>query len=230
MNETTNMVNDEMEIDLGAIFKLLKKNLLMIIIVSFLFAGVGFTASTFFMKKKFSSNATIYITPKITEQGTIDYNSLQTNSRMVNNYMEILKGETILSKVAKQVGMENYKDVLESMDISNAQDTEIISITSTTTNPELSRDIVANTISIFTDEMIDILNLSNVTVINEPKVNDKAVSPSKSKFTVLGFLGGFIVSCGILCLQYVFDKRLRTREEVENFLGVPVLATVPLKK
>ena len=149
MNENREM-NDELEIDLGELFKVLKKNILMIIVVSLLCAAVGLVSSMFLISKKYSSEATIYITPRVTEQGSIDYNSLQTNSRMVNNYMEILKGETILAKVANQVGMDSYEEVLDTITVTNPTDTELISVSAETTDPELSQQIVSLTISTFT--------------------------------------------------------------------------------
>lgn len=229
MNEDKKLNNEE-EIDLRELFEVLKKNVFMIVIVSFLFAAIGLFSSVFVIDKKYSSEATIYITPRITEQGTIDYNSIQTNSKMVNNYMEILKGETILAKVAKQVGLESYEEVQKTLTITNPENTELISISAKTTDPELSQQIVSLTVSTFTEDMMDILNLNNVTTINEAKVNTNPVSPSKAKFTIFGFGIGLVVSCGYVCITYLFDKRLRTRDEAENFLGIPVLATVPLKK
>lgn len=223
-------LNDEMEINIGELFKVLIKNILLVVIVSVLCAVIGLLSSMFLIDKKYSSEATIYITPKVTEQGTIDYNSIQTNSRMVNNYMEILKGETILAKVADQVGMESYSEVLDTLTISNPENTELISVSSETTDPELSQQIVSLVISTFTEDMMDILNLNNVTIINDAKVNENPVSPSVPKYTILGLAFGLVISCGYVFITFLFDKRLRTREEAENFLGVPVLATVPLKK
>lgn len=135
MNENREINNDELEIDLGELFKVLKKNILLVLVISVLCAAIGLVSSMFLINKKYSSEATIYITPKVTEQGTIDYNSIQTNSRMVNNYMEILKGETILAKVADQVGMESYEEVLNTLTVSNPENTELISVSSETTDP-----------------------------------------------------------------------------------------------
>lgn len=223
-------LNDEVEIDLGELFKVLKKNILLVLVISLLCAAIGLVSSMFLISKKYSSEATIYITPKVTEQGTIDYNSIQTNSRMVNNYMEILKGETILAKVADQVGMESYSEVLDTLTISNPENTELITVSLETTDPELSQQIVSLVISTFTEDMMDILNLNNVTIINDAKVNENPVSPSVPRYTILGLAVGLVISCGYVFITFLFDKRLRTREEAENFLGVPVLATVPLKK
>lgn len=229
MNENQ-MMNDEIEINLGDLFKVLKEKILTILIISLLCAMIGLFTSVFLIDKKYCSEATIYITPKVTEQGTIDYTSIQTNSQMVNNYMEILKGETILDKVAAGVGLESFEEVQNAITITNPTSTQLISISAETTDPELSQQIVSLTISTFSEDMMDILNLNNVTTINEAKVNSDPVSPSKTKFTILGFGVGLFISCGYVCITYLFDKRLRTRDEAENFLGIPVLATVPLKK
>lgn len=229
MNENQ-VLNEEIEINLTELFKVLKKNILLIIVITIFCAAIGLVSSMFLINKKYSSEATIYITPKVTEQGTIDYNSIQTNSRMVNNYMEILKGETILAKVADQIGMESYGEVLDTLTISNPENTELITVSSETTDPELSQQIVSLVISTFTEDMMDILNLNNVTIINDAKVNENPVSPSVPRYTILGLAVGLVISCGYVFITFLFDKRLRTREEAENFLGVPVLATVPLKK
>lgn len=229
MNENREL-NGNMEIDFGELLKVLKMHILTITIVTFVCAMIGLLSSMFLIDKMYSSEATIYITPKVTEQGTIDYNSIQTNSRMVNNYMEILKGETILAKVADQVGMESYEEVLDTLTVSNPENTELISVSSETTDPELSQQIVSLVISTFTEDMMDILNLNNVTIINDAKVNENPVSPSVPRYTILGLVVGLVISCGYVFITFLFDKRLRTREEAENFLGVPVLATVPLKK
>lgn len=230
MNQNQEINTSEIEINLGDLFNVLKKNMLLVICVSVLCAFIGLVSASFLIDKKYSSEATIYITPKVTEQGTIDYNSIQTNSRMVNNYMEILKGETILAKVANQVGMENYEDVLDTITITNPTNTELISVSSETTDPELSQQIVSLVMSTFTEDMMDILNLNNVTIINDAKINENPVSPSVPRYTILGLVVGLVISCGYVFITFLFDKRLRTREEAENFLGVPVLATVPLKK
>ena len=79
MNENREMNNDELEIDLGELFKALKKNILLIVVISVLCALVGFVSSMFLINKKYSSEATIYITPKVNEKGIIEYNSIQTN-------------------------------------------------------------------------------------------------------------------------------------------------------
>ena len=76
-------------------------------------------------------------------------------------------------------------------------------------------------------EMQEKLDIKNMTISDQPKVNDVPVSPSKKMNTAIGAMAGLLLSCGYVFLQYLFDKRLKTKAEAESFLGVPVLGEIP---
>lgn len=227
MLEKENKQNEELEIDLSQLFRLLKKHIKLIIFSTIVCAVLMFAFTYFLIDKKYASTASIFITPKVSDQGVIDQSSTNTNSKMVNNYMEILKGENILSKVADQLDLANYSIVKNSISVSNPSNSELIYVTSTTEDPKLSQQIVENTVNTFFEQMKDRLNIENLTVIDSPKVNDSPVSPNLKINALIGALAGMVLSCGFVFLRYLLDKRLRTREEAENFLGIPVLVEIP---
>ena len=49
----------------------------------------------------------MYLKPNTTETGTIDYNAINANSKMVNNYMLIMQGDSVLDKVTKTLKLED---------------------------------------------------------------------------------------------------------------------------
>lgn len=227
MIEKEQVQNEELEIDLSKLLKLLKKNLKKIVASTLICAVVLFAFTFFMVDKKYASTATIFITPKITDQGTIDTNSANTNSKMVNNYMELLRGENILTKVAEQLSINDVDDLKGSISVTNTTGSEVIKVTATTKDPKLSQQVAESTVNTFFEEMKDKLNIENLTVISSPKVNETPVSPNLKLNTLIGALIGMIISCGVVFLRYLLDKRLRNREEAENFLGIPVLVEVP---
>ena len=218
--------NEELQIDLGQLFSLLKKNLKLIIASTVVVAVLALAFTYFLVDKKYASTAKIFITPKVTE-GAIDSTSLNSNKNMVNNYIEMLQGETILIEVAKAVGEDNFQTVKNSLSISNPSNSEMIDIKATTKDATLSQQIVHNTITIFFQNMKETMNIENLVIVDNPKVNDTAVSPNIIMNTLIGAMLGLMGSCGVVFITYLFDKRLRTREEAENFLGIPVLVEVP---
>lgn len=223
INETN---DDTVEIDLSQLFHQIKKNIRLIIISMLLVAVIAFVFTTFFIDKKYASQARIYITPKVTEEGTVDYSSLTSGNLMVNNYMSILKGENLLRNVSEAIGTD-FSIVNSSLSVSNDANTQIITIKSTTEDPELSKAIVDQTVSSFQSDMQELLNIQNLVVIDSAKVNSAPVSPNVKMNTLIGALIGAMLSGGYVFIMFILDKRLRNKKEAEEYLGIPVLAEIP---
>lgn len=50
---------------------------------------------------------------------------------------------------------------------------------------------------------------------------------SFKKNTLLATMVGFVLGCGYAVLKFLLDNRLRTKEEAEKYLGIPVFAELP---
>ena len=223
-----NMKEEELTIDLGQLFQLLKKNLRLIVLSMVICAVAAFAITTFLLPKKYASESSIFIVSKVNQEtGTVDANALSANSKQVNNYMELIKGKNILNKVAEQLNIEDVKEVQNAISVSNKSETEIIDTKATTDDPTKSQQIVKATTEIFFKEVKETLKIENMTVLNDPEVEETPVSPSKKMNTLIGALLGLLCSGGYVFLTYLLDKRLRTKQEAENFLGIPVLAEIP---
>ena len=55
--------------------------------------------------------------------------------------------------------------------VSNESNTEIITVTATTTDPKLSKDIANDTVSTFTKTMQKNLNVRNIEVVDKAKLS-----------------------------------------------------------
>lgn len=220
--------NDEMEIDLGQLLKVFIKNIRFILLSTFCVALLTTLYTFFFVPKKYASEATIFLTPKVNDNGYVDTQSISSNNSLINTYISMIKGDAILTKVADNLG-EDYtsKQLKSTLSVTNDTNTQIIRIQSTTTDPDLSKDIVELVVNQFSADMLEILNISNISIIDYAKVNENPVSPSKPKNAVMGAMIGFVVSAGIIFLQFLLDNRLKNKNEAENYLGIPVLAEIP---
>lgn len=225
----TTETNDEIEIDLSRLFKEIRKKLKFIILLGIIGAIVAFIFTVFFVDKKYASSSDIYPKTNTTDTGTLDYNALNANSKMVNNYIAIIQGDSVLDEVTKELKLEDRESdfVKNAITVTNETNTEIIKITATTEDPELSRDIVAETVNQFITYVKDKIDVKNIMVLNQAKVQETPVSPNVKLNIVIGALLGIMISGGIVIIRFLLDKRLHTKEDVESYLEIPVLAEIP---
>lgn len=216
---------DEVQIDLSELFKLIKKHLKSIII--FMLIGVILAGSytAFMIDKKYSSQGTLLLKAEVID-GAFDNSQLASNKSMVANYIELLQGNNIQDKVAKNLDISSGL-VRNALKVSNTEDTQIIEISATTTDPGLSKRIVDETINVFTETVKEILDVSNIIMVDNAEINTTPVSPNIRKNMILGAIAGIIISLGYILLHYLLDSKIKNVDVAEQILNLPVLGTVP---
>ena len=220
-----NELNDEVEIDLSQLLKLLKKNIRLIIILALVGIIIAASATTFLISKKYQSQGSVLLKADVVN-GSLDSTQVNTNKMMVNNYVKLLQGNNIQDQVAKNLNITSA-EVRSSLSITNTTDSQIIEISSTTVDPGLSKRIVDETISVFTTLIQEKLDVTNVTIVDQPEVNPNPVSPSMVKNVIIGAVAGIVISLGYLLLTYLLDTKIKNGEQAEQYLGVPLLGIVP---
>ena len=111
--------------------------------------------------------------------------------------------------------------------ISNTEDTQIIEIGAVTNDPGLSKRIVDETISVFTETVKEMLDISNIIIVDKAEINTGPVSPNLKKNMLLGAIAGVAISLGYILLAYLLDSKIKNSETAEQVLGLPVLGIIP---
>ena len=75
----------------------------------------------------------------------------------------------------------------------------------------------------------DIMEMIPPKVIEYGQVATEKTSPSNSKNAMLGAMLGLVLTCGIITLQTILNDTVQTEEDVEKYLGLTVLASVPMR-
>ena len=207
-------MNDEIEIDLIELLKHLLRNIKTIFVVTLVFGLITFGVTQFILPKSYISSTDITIMP----QGEL------------LDYTSYLNGNVVLERVGSEtnIGVDTLlQNIVITRDESNPYN---YNITITTNNPKLSCRVVKNVVKAFKKEMMSDLGLSSVTIVNEAQVNTTPVSPDVKKNTLIGTLIGLVLSVLYFVLRFLFNKHFINDKEVEMFLGVDVLAEIPMEK
>ena len=223
-----NVVEDEeITIDLIELLRSVLKHIKLIVVLTILFGVGGFFGTKFLIAPTYTASTSIYLTPQLSESGSVDYNSQMANSKLVNNVVNLLTQNNIMSEVAKNVGLDTADEVKDALSVTNETNTEVITITATTKDPKLSKKIANNTVTTFITRMQKNLNVRNIEVVDKAKLSYVPSGPNTMKNTVLAAFVGFVLGVGYAILKMLLDNRLRSKEEAEKYLGVPVFCVIP---
>lgn len=72
------------------------------------------------------------------------------------------------------------------------------------------------------------IDVSNIRVVEEATLPGAPIRPNKKRSLMMGLLLGLLAGVGLAFLREYIDQTLHTEEDVQKYLGLPVLAVVPL--
>ncbi|MDO4479471.1 MAG: Wzz/FepE/Etk N-terminal domain-containing protein, partial [Erysipelotrichaceae bacterium] len=219
--------NEDVEIDLVEIWQVIKKQFGLLVVIVILCAILAGVISKFFIAPKYTSSSTIFLTPSISESGVVDFTSQNSNEKLVNNVMALLVQDNILSEVAKQTGMESIEELRDQIEVSNDTNTTLVKVEATTLDPKLSKNIVNSMVNIFIDTMQENLNLKNIEIVDKAKLSYEPSGPNIKKNILIGAAAGFVIDALIVVLKVLTNTRLKSKEEAEKYLNLPVFCELP---
>ena len=124
----------------------------------------------------------------------------------------------------------SYEQLLAKVSIGNPTDTRILTVTVTDPDPYRAKAIVDCVAETASDYIGEIMEMIPPKIIENGTVATRKTSPSNGKNAVLGALVGMVLVCGVIVIQVIMNDTVRTEEDVERYLGLTVLASVPLRE
>ncbi|KRF35881.1 YveK family protein [Paenibacillus sp. Soil787] len=221
-----------MEIEFKQYFKIIQKRLWLIAIVVLLSSIATGIMSYYFISPIYAANTKIVVNKSSEYQGKefLDYDSVRTNSLLVNTYKEIIKTPAILDKV-----VEKYPDLgltvtnLAGMiSVSSTNDTQVMTISITSGSYEEAAKTVNAVSEVFKNVIPSIMKVDNVVILNEAKPEDNLgpVAPNKKLNIIIAFIVSLMISIGIVLLLEYLDDSIKTDRDIEEYLGLPTLTII----
>lgn len=176
--------------------------------------------------------------------------TLNLNQRLLT-YSEVLKSKSMAESVAQELGASG------TVEAKPVKDTEIINISFTANSAENAQKGNELLIKAFQDYVTKNEQSQTRYVLNEPDgqkpgenaaevvinnhVNVEVVDPptrsaasaavsNKKRTLAVSALLGILLGSGYAVMHYLMNRKITTRQDVEEYLGLPVLAVVPEEK
>ncbi|MCR5825200.1 MAG: hypothetical protein K6G54_01410 [Oscillospiraceae bacterium] len=202
-----------------------------------LFVGIGalgtivaLAFSMYYLTPLYESSISLYVNNRMNQDNTeaVTTSDMSASRSLVSTYITISKSDRVLSRVSEALDKEFSTTYLKSVVTAKQEgQTELFTVTVTTTDPERS-SLIANAIAdVFPEVLSEIVEGSSAKVIDYGKVPTGKSYPSNTKNALIGLLLGILLAGVIVLLQYVTDVRILDEEDLSNVCDYPLLGQIP---
>lgn len=211
-------------IDIKEILDYFKGKISTIILITAVIGIIGCLYGLFIQVPIYKSSSTIVL---ISDSSEMTYNEVSLNKNLVSTYSEIIKSRRILNSVIENLNLDyDYSKLYQNIEVSSVTNTEIIKITVSDEDKKIAKKIADETAEVFAKEIPELYSISNVNILDTA---EEAISPaniSVVKQSIIFLMIGLVLGLGFVFVLYYFDRTIKTVEQVELKIGLPVLGTV----
>lgn len=222
----------EETISLKEIFEVIKKRLLLIIALICGAALIAAVVSYFVLTPTYESSSQ-FIVNQGQQDPTMQFNvnDIRTNVELINTYNVIIKSNAILEDVVEELNLPYTAGALANkIKVSSEQNSQVVTVTATDTNPVVATKIANATVLIFQDKIPDLMNMNvdNVKILTsaETPIKPMPVAPNPKLNIAIALVLGGMIGVGLAFLLEYLDNTITTEEDIEKHLGLPLLGVI----
>lgn len=217
------------EVNLRTVFGILKKRFLMIVALIIIASVLAGAATVYMVTPIYQTSTQILVNTEQNEAVPITNIDIQTNLQLINTYSVIIKSPAILDQVIERLSLNTtVEELTNKITISSASESQVIDISVRSEDASEAVKVANMTANVFQVEIEDLMNVDNVTILSPAisKENPKPVEPNLMTNVAAAAAGGLILGIGAAFLLAFLDTTLKSEEDVEELLGLPILGVV----
>ncbi|MBC1565210.1 YveK family protein [Listeria booriae] len=211
------------------VIAVLKKSILWI--VSFAVGGLVIAGLAVYLliTPMYADNTQILVSQTSENENAISQNAeVQANLQLVNTYRVLLTSPRILNEVEKNIDEAYTADELaDKITVSTEQDSQVMNITATDSDPEMAATIANETAQAFKKITPTVMKVDNINILSKAhtKENPVPVSPKPYLVMALGLLAGTLFGIIFAFARNLLYNTFKEEKDIEA-LDVPLLGSI----
>ncbi|WP_164667651.1 YveK family protein [Virgibacillus doumboii] len=220
----------EESISLKIIFNIIGKRFRLIFSIIMGAAIISAVITYIFFTPTYQSSSQFIVNQS--EQGqkaNYNVNEIRSSIELINTYKVILTSPVILEGVANELNLSYSVTQLQNkIQVANENSSQVVKVSVTDADPELAAQIANTTVQIFKTKIPDLMNVDNVHILSEAGTvaNPSPVSPKPTLNIAIAIVLGGIVGFGLAFLLEYLDNTIKSEEDIERELHLPVLGVI----
>jgi capsular polysaccharide biosynthesis protein len=219
----------EETISLKELFETIKKQLVLIAVITITAVLVSGVVSYFLLTPIYQASTQILVNKENTDQSVYSPSEVQTNLQLINTYNVIIKSPAILDIVAEELHLKMTAAELNGkITVASEKDSQVVNVSVQDADPNVAAKIANKTAEVFQTEIAKIMKVDNVSVLAKATVADKQapIKPRPLLNVAIALVVGLMAGVGVAFLLEYFNNTIKNEQDVERILGLPILGVI----
>lgn len=211
------------------LLQLLKKHLRLVVLMPVICAIVMLVYSFIFMGDSYTATTSMYVLAQSDDATSQALSSdLSASQMLTNDVATLLTSDRVTKDTADALQLEDLDDF--EVSVTSETTTRVLSCSVTGGNAEAVASVANELAANVSDVAQEVMNVESVNVIDEAEVPDAPSGPNRMLYIAVAFMAGLFGAVAIVVIVDMLDTRVRSAEEVEELLGIPVIGRIPEMK
>lgn len=211
------------------LFQLLRKHLRLVVALPVGCALIMAVVSFALMGNTYTAQTSMYILANSnTESQSTNYTDLTASQLLANDVATLLQSDRVEADAASSLGLADLSDYKVS--VTSETTTRVISLVVTGPDPQGVADVANEMASQVSVVAQDVQMADSINVIDEAVAPTSPSGPNRMLYIAVAFLTGLFLAIAIVVLMDMLNTRIRSAEDAEELLGVPVVGRIPAMK
>ena len=219
----------EIDIDLRKIIYMMRTKVIYILLITIAFGAAAALYTHLFINPVYETSCSMIVNNSLrTAESSISTSEINASSDLVATYIEVLKSDTVLEKVAQELKLGSASAIKGNISAKQKGSTFVFIIYITSTDPQRAADIGNAICKVAPAEMQKVTKAGGVTVLDTAKLPHTPTSPNVKKNIMTGLAIGFVLSFAAFFVYELFDTSITNANDLSREFTIPVLGTVPM--
>lgn len=220
MNEETIKIEDLLEA--------LRKRWKMIVGITLTATIIAAVVSFFLIKPKYEASTKLVVMKEDSASQNLNNSDVTMYQQLVKTYSEIITSTDLAQRAIEKHELDiTAESIVGGLSVTQPTGTLTLKISYTSTDKELAKDVVEAITEEFMITAKNLIQTGNISVFESVKLPESPVSPNKKMNIAISFLLGLMVGIGLAFLLEYMDNTFKTKEQLEEFMSIPVVGIIP---
>lgn len=177
----------------------------------------------------YTSSTKMYILSKTEDSAAINSSDMSLSATLATDYAQLIKDRTVMESVVSELGLSMSAEALASkVSVTLPNSGRIVTISVSDPDPYMASKLANQVRDMGAMHIQEVMDTGAINVVEEANIPKTQTLGSYKRNGMMGALAGMVIAMAIIFIRFMMNDTIRRPEDVERYLGVSVLGSIPM--